>query len=414
MSKSKTNSEDRRIPFITSSILGMYIDCKFSFLKFYENDGYTTYRQDSENDTPIYLTFGTLMHSVIEQFWKGKDRTKRFMMNSYENGIVESGLVDKSYIELGYEIINNFFGYLLRDVPKRKWLYSELSFKVNIKGVPLHGTIDAIFYHGDGIYEIEDYKTSTWIPTQAEVDENIQLTMYDLVFSDESMSRYWYKGIKPKGIILTLHFLKHNVRVQTERTAYSRVSALNYFRLVYNQMKVLDASKFTPCINKFCSYCSYTDECEAYTSVVDGTCELSEDEYNYNESNLENYINLQNQIKILKSESDYYYDLVYGYLSKEDATPLQLDGYEYYLSQRGRRYVKKDMAIDVMIDNGIWDKKLQKACSSIPVSLMDEIIKKNPKLEYELQKAVGYSYNSPSLTSRKMPKLFKKSGKGGA
>lgn len=404
MSKSK----ERNIPFITSSILGTYMDCKYAFLEFYKNGGYKTYRSNDESGEPIYLAFGTLIHGIIEQFWKGNNRTKKFLIDTYEHDIATSGFTDKDYIELGYEIIDNFFSYLLHDVPKRKWLYSELSFKVVIGGVPLHGTIDAIFYHGNGIYEIEDYKTSRWMPTQAEVDENIQLSMYDLVFSNDSMSEYWYHGIKPKGIILTLHYLRHNTQIQTERTDYSRLSALNYFRLMYKQMKTLSDDKFIPTLNKFCTYCGYAESCPLYKSVIDDTytVEVAKED---NESNLAMYMDLQNRIKILNEEANACYNEIHEYLSGEGSKPLVYDGYEYFLSQGGRRYIKKDKAIELMNELGIWDENLQKQCCSISVKTMENIISQNPDAEDELQKVIGYSYNQPSLTSRRLPKLFKRS-----
>ena len=37
------------------------------------------------------------------------------------------------------------------------------------------------------------------------------------------------------------------------------------------------------------------------------------------------------------------------------------------------------------------------------------VVDQNPDAEDELQKVIGYSYNQPSLTSRKLPKLFKRS-----
>lgn len=404
-------TKERDIPFISSSILGTYIDCKYAFLDFYKNGGYKTYRSNDEDGEPIYLAFGTLMHGIIEQFWKGNNRTKDFLVTIFEHDIEISGFVDKDYIELGYSIIDNFFSYLRYGTPKRKWLYSELSFKVVIGGIPLHGTIDAIFYHGNGIYEIEDYKTSNWMPTQAEVDENIQLTMYDLVWSDESMSEYWFHGIKPKGIILTLHYLRHDVRIQTERTEYSRISALNYFRLIYKQMCVLSEDKFVPTLNKFCTYCDCAERCPLYKSVLEDSYspgQLTEE----NENNLAMYLDLQNRIKVLDAEAKWYYNEVYEYLSKEYAEPLTADGYEYFLSQGGRRYIKRDMAIETMLEHHIWTNELQKQCCSISVKTMEKIIEENPDVEEDLQKAIGYSYNSPTLTSRKLPKLFKKS-KGG-
>lgn len=403
--------KERDIPFISSSILGTYIDCKYAFLDFYKQGGFSTYRNNDEIGEPIYLAFGTLMHGVIEQFWKSPaTRTRQFLINTMEKDIVKSGFTDKSYIELGYEIIDNFFNYCLNVAPKRKLLHSELSFRVTIGGVPLHGTIDAVFYHGNGIYEIEDYKTSNWIPTQDEIDENIQLTMYDLVFDDESMSEYWFHGIKPKGIILTLHYLRHDVRKQTERTDYSRTSALAYFRLMYKQMRVLHDKFFVPTLNKFCSYCDCSDRCPLYQSVV-------EDEYepqqlkDANENNLAMYLDLKDRIRILEAEANGYYNEVHEYLSLPSVPPLELNGYSWYLTQGGKRYVKKDLAIKILKEHGVWNDKLQSQFCSIGVGALEKVVKENDddgSLNEDMQSAIGYSYNNPSLTSEKLPKLFKR------
>ena len=70
---------DRNIPFISSSIMNNFLNCKYSFLKFFENDGFNSYRQDNENGEPIYLQFGTIIHSVIEQFGNQIQEQKSFL-----------------------------------------------------------------------------------------------------------------------------------------------------------------------------------------------------------------------------------------------------------------------------------------------------------------------------------------------
>lgn len=398
----------REIPFVTSSILGNYIQCKLSFLEFYKNDGYASYRLNDDDGDPIYLTFGTLMHGIIEQFWKHpKTRTKRFLIYTYEQDIISLGFVDKEYIDLGYQIIDNFFNYLLNEAPKRKLVHSELSFKVTISGVPLHGTIDAIFYLGDGIYEIEDYKTSRYVPRQDEVDENVQLSMYDLVFSNDEMKDYWFNGIKPKGIILTLHYLRHDVRMQTERTEYSRFNALTYFRLLYNQMRMLEDDKFKPTLNKFCTYCDHAEICPLYQSVVDDTFTSDiDEEQDPAVYSLAMFNELNSRIKILTDEMDSYHNAVYSYLDKTDSMPIELDGMEYFLSQQSRRYVRADKALEILKENNLWNGK---DYISIPVGVMDKLMKDNPDIESDLSSTIGYSYSSPKITCKVLPKLFKKS-----
>lgn len=395
---------DRNIPFISSSIMNNFLNCKYSFLKFFENDGFNSYRQDNENGEPIYLQFGTIIHSVIEQFWKSNTRTKKFLIDTFEKEIVSSGFNDSGYITCGYDIFEYFFDYLKYKVPKRKMLHSELSFNVNILGVPLHGTIDAIFYHGDGIYEIEDYKTSNYVKTREEVDEDIQLSMYDYVFNNNAMKEYWFNGIKPKGIILTLHFVKHGKIVQTERTKYSRVMFGNFIKLVYKQMCTLPDSKMKPNLNKFCTYCDICSECPLYNNIIDDNYKPVDGDTI--KDNIRLYNEYSNMAKILQKEADYYYSEVKEYLSNEP-TPVEYDGYLYFVGQNGKRYINKDKLIPLLKDNGLFDNEFEKQHISIPLGVVDKIIKENPQLEDEINDCIGYSYYQPSLMTQKAPKLFK-------
>lgn len=395
---------DRNIPFISSSIMNNFLNCKYSFLKFFENDGFNSYRQDNENGEPIYLQFGTIIHSVIEQFWKSNTRTKKFLIDTFEKEIVSSGFNDSGYITCGYDIFEYFFDYLKHKAPKRKMLHSELSFNVNILGVPLHGTIDAIFYHGDGIYEIEDYKTSNYVKTREEVDEDIQLSMYDYVFNNNAMKEYWFNGIKPKGIILTLHFVKHGKIVQTERTKYSRAMFGNFIKLVYKQMCTLPDSKMKPNLNKFCTYCDICSECPLYNNIIDDNYKPVDGDTI--KDNIRLYNEYSNMAKILQKEADYYYSEVKEYLSNEP-TPVEYDGYLYFVGQNGKRYINKDKLIPLLKDNGLFDKEFEKQHISIPLGVVDKIIKENPQLEDDINDCIGYSYYQPSLMTQKAPKLFK-------
>lgn len=402
----------RTIPFLTSSILNQYINCKFAYYKAYiENNGYDNYRNDDDFE-PIYLTFGTLIHGVIEQFWKKSDiRTKQFLISTYEHDLVNYGLTNKQYIELGYIMLDNFFNYLRKEVPPRKAIHSELGFNVKIGGLPLHGHIDQVFYHGDGIYEIEDYKTSKWVKPQDEVDEDIQLSMYDLVFSNKCMRKYWYKGIEPKGIILTLHFLRYGKVVRTERTEYSRLNALSYFRLMYKQMQHLEDNKFIPTLNNFCSFCDFKYECPLYKSVIDDTYKFPNmKEFNSKaEWNLAMYEDLKTRARILSNESDLYHEAVCDYLNLPNSTPLSYNGHDYFMFQSGRRYVKTDVAINILKEYDMWQPEY--FINSLSLSKLEELIKQNPDVEKRINAfAIGFSNNYPSLTSKKSPKLFKRSG----
>lgn len=402
-----TNREKREIPFISSSILNSYIQCKYEFYEeFILNDGFSTYRNDDGGE-PIYLTFGTLVHEAIQDFWQTKDqpRTINLLRSLYESKVEKFGFTDRTYIQLGYEMMHNFFDYILHKTPKRKAVDSELSFKVTLKGVPLHGTIDQIFYLGNGIYEIEDYKTSKWLPTQGEVDENIQLSMYDLVYSSDAMREHWYKGIKPKAILLSLHFLRYGEVLHTEHTKDERNFTLNYFRMIYNQMRRLDDSKFTPSPNSLCSYCG-AEKCPYYQRVLDAndSDEIKTMKMGYNLSDvadqIEYYNSLINRVKILQAEADDVYDDVCDSLKELDSV-VKVGDTEYFMSQSGSRYVNVQRAAKILDSYGLWDP--MEFISSLPIGKLERMLKDHPDVWEEVErKAVIFHYKNPQLKSRKV------------
>jgi RecB family exonuclease len=61
------------------------------------------------------------------------------------------------------------------------------------------------------MYEIFDYKTGDKIPTQKEVDKNLQLSVYAMAVAEI------YK-VKPENIKLTLYYLKDQTKISTKRT----------------------------------------------------------------------------------------------------------------------------------------------------------------------------------------------------
>lgn len=402
--RTKSNGE-RDIPFITSSILNSYLQCKYSFYEQYiVNDGFKSYRHDEDGEA-IYLTFGTMMHETIEDFWGSTEaRTINLLLKLYESKIEKFAFTDRSYIKLGYEMVHNFFDYLLHKAPKRKGVASELSFKVKLKGVPLHGTIDRVWYLGNGIYEIEDYKTSKWMPTQDEVDDNIQLSMYDLVFSSKVMERYWYKGIKPKAILLSLHFLRYGEVIHTERTEEQRAFTLNYFRMMYNQMRRLDDSKFVPCPNNLCTFCD-SETCPYYQSVLDASDsdETKTMKQGYDLSDVAEQIAYHNElasrIKILNAEADSVYGEICAAL-KESESVVKVGDTEYFMGQSGSRFVNVDRAVKILQAHDLWEP--MDFIGSLPIGKLERMLRDYPDVWEELErKAIVFHYKNPQLKTRK-------------
>ena len=141
------------------SKLAAYLQCPMSFyLQYVENPGY-------DDELPGYFSqYGTLMHSILEQYYKGD--LPLFCLadewrDRYENEVImtpppfPSGFGDKNYA-LAVDYLENFNG--LPD--GYEVLAVEKKFVINISGYNISGVADLVVRGPDGI-EVWDHKTKS-------------------------------------------------------------------------------------------------------------------------------------------------------------------------------------------------------------------------------------------------------------
>ncbi len=169
----------------------------------------------------VAQSFGTSIHAALKDFYSKpqKPTAKRVEEILKQNWVVE-GYASKSHearsFKKGREMILN---YLKKGFnPKKIPLALEQPFVVPLSGkepLKIGGQIDRIDKKGKGI-EIIDYKTGSKVPTQREVDNNLQLTFYALAATKIPEPPF---GKKPEEITLSFHYLEEGEKVTTRRSA---------------------------------------------------------------------------------------------------------------------------------------------------------------------------------------------------
>ncbi|MBI1957494.1 MAG: PD-(D/E)XK nuclease family protein [Candidatus Niyogibacteria bacterium] len=123
----------------------------------------------------------------------------------------------------------------------------------------LAGIMDRIDKPDDTTYEIIDYKTSKRMPSQEKADANLQLSIYHM-----GLIHRWPQ-IKNKTIRLSLHFLKHNEKITTMRTAdhleKTADSILSTIREIEEKKKT---GEFEPIPSPLCDWCGYRPMCPVW------------------------------------------------------------------------------------------------------------------------------------------------------
>ncbi|MBI4099062.1 PD-(D/E)XK nuclease family protein [Candidatus Parcubacteria bacterium] len=124
----------------------------------------------------------------------------------------------------------------------------------------LKGKIDRIDKHPDGTFEIVDYKTSRRMPAQSSVDDDLQMSLYQLGLAER------WPDLKIPKVKLTLHFLRHGLAVSTSRTeAKIQETKAEVVRLI-NEIKKSD---FRPMPGPLCDWCGYKPICPMWRHLYE-------------------------------------------------------------------------------------------------------------------------------------------------
>ncbi|MFZ3301426.1 MAG: ATP-dependent DNA helicase [Microgenomates group bacterium] len=157
------------------------------------------------------ISFGVSIHNTLKEFVE----TKGEILDIYKNNWIKEGYINKKHKQEFFKKGENYLlGFIKNGYnPKVKTVSLEEKFTLKIDNeLKIGGTIDRVDDLGSGRYEIIDYKTGANIPTQKEVDKDMQLSFYALAVST------LYK-VKPEDIKLSLYYLDAQEKITTQRTA---------------------------------------------------------------------------------------------------------------------------------------------------------------------------------------------------
>lgn len=202
------------------------------------------------------LSLGTSVHeTMLDIFTEIKNGVNLKKINFEEilnNNWINAGYLDKKHeqqsLKTSLEYINNYFVSVYKgEVP------IALEEKFTIKLGPtlsITGKIDRIDELPDGTLEIIDYKTSQKLPTQKEVDNNLQLSIYALAA----------KQLYPdKKIKLSLFFFEESKKISTTR---DKVKLKEAEQEIFDIRKQIEESDFTCSKHFFCENCEYSLFCK--------------------------------------------------------------------------------------------------------------------------------------------------------
>jgi len=243
----------------------------YSKLNLYETCGYKYYLSDIkkvEPFTPIRypLVVGIAFHSLVDNMYEDCDFKnlddvwdylrfnwkKQFdMALQNEGSSFATTKGSEQHLSSGYGLIANFFKFAKDENLLIKPFDHEWYFRIDDNDITISGKVDLLLDRGE-YFEIWDYKTSWKVPTQEEVDDNSQLSIYDWAVKTMLDIK------KPVKVGLLLPRKKEALySVRTENDHKEVLGKL------HNLNDNIELGNFPP-NTKSCRYCEFKDYCKYY------------------------------------------------------------------------------------------------------------------------------------------------------
>jgi len=157
-----------------------------------------------------HFRFGSVLHSVLGKFYRYEGEGKpsqEYLLSLFENAWpTEEERHRKSYA-LGVEILREYYRSNIGSWEPPVWI--ECAFNVPLGRHSVQGVFDRVDRIGEDRYRVIDYKAGTVVPTQVDLEKDLQLSLYGLAF-------WKMAGSIPEE--LTIYHLRENVELSTVRT----------------------------------------------------------------------------------------------------------------------------------------------------------------------------------------------------
>ena len=168
----------------------------------------------------------------------------------------------EDYLTLGVRHLTAYHArYQPFDQERTVGLERRIAFPLDeTRKIWLRGYIDRLSITRDGIWQIRDYKSGQWLPTQADADADRQLALYQI-----GVQRRFPKPTR--GVELVWHYLAHDVELRSRREPEA-LRALESETL--GLIDAIQAEKtWRMVVGPHCRRCSYQALCPAWSAQLE-------------------------------------------------------------------------------------------------------------------------------------------------
>ncbi len=340
------------------------------------------------------FSFGTTMHLCTEYFFKVRvppppslDELLQFYEKNWLSEGYESEEEEAKYRVYGREILSKFWG--IHSANFRMPVAVERMFYIDIEGVKLRGYIDRVDKLDSGGLSIIDYKTNQELFTQDDLENNLQLTLYQL-----AAEQTWHLPVDR----LTLYHLRSNTPCSCQPRDKKQLNEAR--RLVLEVAENIAEKKFPAIENQYCP-CDFPEHCPYYrqkivpepreTDILRG---IAVDE------TVEKYVSLQGQIKELQLQFEQIKQMIIDFCQAEGLNRVY--GREHAITYKlvERTGFSEDEVRTLLEPEGLWNRVLSLDQSNLNQLITDEEVAKDIRDKLEALRQIISS--SPRLWVRRL------------
>lgn len=167
--------------------------------------------------------------------------------------IVRKGRSSGEYRRIGRACVETYYSQFVPfDQPKTIGLEHRIVFRLDREGrYRAQGYIDRLAVDPEGVMEIHDYKTSESVPSQAVLDSDRQLALYQMGVQEGQLQVH--------RVRLVWHYLRHGKTLTSKRTPEALEELRR--RTLERVREIEAATEFPARESRLCGWCEFLEVC---------------------------------------------------------------------------------------------------------------------------------------------------------
>ena len=318
----------------------------------------------------IPLRFGKLIHAVLEVLVREHMEAERTSplaeeraLELYRQGWAAEEMTGMELFQEGIEMLQAF----VRDqgeLDHRDVLAIEKEFRLQVGRFTVLGFMDRVDWVDDVTVEVIDYKTNRMLFTRDEVDNSLQMSLYD------QAARQIWPWVK--NVRLTFHMLRHGIRMRTERTPEQLEASRSYVETLGAMTEA--ATEFPARLNTNCIWCDFKQHCPAYADALKGKREVICEDLDDLETVAREREEVARLAKVLYARKGELEDVLKAHLQDQDE--LVLGGMKYRMFNTARVDHPFEPTLKVLQEaTGLDRQELVARLAAIDKKALDKLLK---------------------------------------